>query len=325
MISNTQELQQHIRLISQNDFDNIRPSLKRAERYVSRVTGQRTWEAALAHYRSTDYGNVHTQGYQPKDETSGLMDQLVDRIQDPLVHYAYYLWSPQANVILSDSGYQVVWSESMRPAQEWQIRKAEQSLLDTAHEFMDDLVEFLDRHIDAFEFWGGSEEQASSHELLIRSAREFSLQIPINDSRRLFIELKPHIQRSEHSYILPVIGRERFDLLKERQKDGELTPEDETLLGFIRPPLAHMALWHASAMLPVDILPGNLTGGDSMTASKKNQPAHTQLLNTFAAHLKTTGEELLKQLSLFVEALHAVPPTESTGKTIIVTDKSFSL
>lgn len=344
MIKTTQELQQHIRVITNNDFDNLRPSLKRAQRYITRIVGVNVWQAALNYYESDFYNNVHDTNYAPHvyDEDDdpplpegedpppyALLDKFVDRIQDALVHYAYWLWSPQANVILSDSGFQVAWTDNLRPAQEWQIDAAVQSIIDTAHEFVDDLIEFLDEHIEEFEFWAGSEEQAKSKELFINNARTLNNYININNSRRLFLELHPFINEAQLSYIIPLLGKEDTSALLEKQKDGDLTADDKELIRMIEAPLAYLTISQAITSLPIEIWPGSIT--EKVTGTQSNTrkaPARMEIMNAFAAEMKKLGELNLQRLKDFITEKTQDPenPEVPTAKPEpVVTSKSFSI
>jgi hypothetical protein len=351
IIKTTEELQQHIRIITSNDFDNIKPVLKRAQRYITRVVGQCVWQAAEDHYNSDFYNNVHETGYTPHvydpdddpplpdGETTppdyGLLDQLVDRIQDALVHYAYYLWAPQASVILSDSGFQVAHTDQLKPAPEWQIDRAVQSILDTAHEFVDDLIEFLDANVDALECWAGSEEQGKSKGLFINAAADFNLYININNSRRFYLEILPQIREAEQSYIIPVIGQTLYDQLIEKQKDGELTNDDRQLIYKIRAAVAPMAMYHAIAVLPADIMHSSLLEKTLGTQSNtRKDPARFQIMNSYSAKMKELGDLNLKRLhdykaeldhqaELLIDPAAAVPDDISFEP--VRTRKSFSV
>jgi hypothetical protein len=328
MIKTSEELHQHIRMITHGDFDNVRPSLKRASRYIIRTVGKEVWDAAEAHYQSDDYRNVHADDYEAVSEDTALLDQLVDRVQDALVHYAYWLWSPQGSVLLSDSGYQEASSDNLKPAPAWKIEKAEQSLLDTAHEFVDDLIEFLDEHIEDFEFWAGSEHQAETKALLLNSAREFSRYYNINDSRRLYIELRRFIIEAEKSYIASIITREKLDLLKEKQKDGDLENADNAMIEEIRPALAYLAMYHGISLLPLEIFPGSITERVSgSTSNQKRTGARMELMNSLAEKLKTLANDNLQRLRDYVANLETSaeePQVSTANPEPVVTRNTFS-
>jgi hypothetical protein len=327
IVKTTQELQQHIRLISSNDFDNLKPSLKRAKRYVVRVIGIESYNAALAHYNSDDYTNVHDPGYNQADASLARLDRLVDYLQDTVVFYAYHFWSPQANVVLTDSGYQVAWNDELRPAQEWQIDKAEQSILDTAHEFMDDLIEYLDSNVEHFEFWETSAEIQKSKELLINNARDFSLFLDIHNSRRLFLEIRPYIIIAESSYILPVLGREKFDELKEQVQDDDVSVENKPLLIKVRQALTFMSMYEAINALPVEVLPSGIYERFRNSTTTKSTPARLEIMNAYAAHLKEIGQLNLVRLADYLKSItEPISPdaiTEDTTDEDTISKRGF--
>lgn len=343
MIKTTEELQEHIRMITNGDFDNVKPSLKRASRYIIRVTGKEVWDAAENHYNSDYYNNVNDPDYAPwepdpedppevpePEETPNyaLLDQLVDRIQDALVHYAYWLWSPQGNVIFSDTGYQEAKTDNLSPAPAWKIEKAEQSLLDTAHEFVDDLIEFLDEHIEEFEFWAGAETRGETKELFLNNSREFTKYFNINNSRRMYIEIRQFIVDAEKSYIASIITREKFEELKEKQKDGDLDENDLKLIEEIRPALAYLVMYHAISLLPAELFPGSVA--ERMTGlqtSIRKSTSNQEVLNSLAAKLQQISQDNLQRLRDYVANLETPedePQISTASPDPIVTRNTFS-
>lgn len=254
IIKTPEELKQHISVIAKNDFDLLKPFLKRAKRYLLRIIGTATYNAALAHYISQDYKNVNDVGYVQADAAKQRLDQLVDRIQDALVYYAYFLFSPEANVILTDSGYQVKWTEHNRPAQEWQLNKVVDSILTTAHENIDNLLDYLDENVDNFSFWDSSEEVQENKSLFINNAREFSGYFDIKDSRRIWIQLKSIQERMERVHILPAINSTRFADIHEEVIDGDISEANQLILDRICPALAFITMAEAVKLLPAQEL-----------------------------------------------------------------------
>lgn len=260
IIKTTNEVQQHITAIAaDNDFSQLKPHLKRAKRYVISFIGKECYDAALEHYNSDDYRNVNEENYSPAvaDDTEGstrLLDELVDKIQDCLIYYAHNTYTPEANVIMTDSGFRVPWSETVRPAQQWQIEKVEKSFVETAFEFLDVLIDFLDENIEVFDFWGGTTEMDKSKEMFINSASEFSEYYDIRKSGRLFILLKPLIKEMERIHITPAIGIIRSDDLHENIKDGDETPEDKILITLINRALSFLTISEAIKRIPKEEL-----------------------------------------------------------------------
>lgn len=339
MIQTTEELQQHIRLIGSNDFDNLKPMLKRAKRYIVRLVGVETWDAAETHYNSEFYTNPHLPPVDPDpdadppeepDYDAAKMNELVDRIQDALVHYAYWLYSPQGNVILTDSGYQVAWNENLRPALQWQIDKAVQSLLDTAHEFMDDLIEYLDAEFlddEDLTFWAGTTEEDKTKELFLNNAREFGNYVNIDDSRRLYLEVRPFIVEAEKVHIVPTLGSEDFATLKEKQKDDELEPADLLVIALVQAALAPLSMAAAITTLPIEIFKGSITEISIAQVGSKRTVTRLELLNAYASRMKEVGMVNLQRLRDHLAELEAdpeyLPPTAQPEP--VITRKSFGV
>ena len=250
IIKTTDEIRQHIAVIADNEFDILKPFLKRAKRYLITIVGVQTYDAAHAHYVSTDYRNVNNDDYEAVDAEKGRLDVLVDRVQDALVYYAHHLYSPEANVIMTDSGFRVPWSDNVRPAQEWQVNKVEASMLETAHAFVDELLLYLDEEVEHFDFWDSSDEIQENRERFINSADDFSDYFDIRNSRRIFLMFKPIISEIERKRILPIIGEARYTEIHDQIKDGDVQADNQLILDHINPALAFFVVYTAMKRLP---------------------------------------------------------------------------
>lgn len=252
IVKTIDELRQHIGVIGDNDIMILRPFLKRSKRYLTDIISNDVYITALNHYDSDDYRNVNEDDYQPVDDDTAILDNLVDKVQDALIYYAHYLYSPEANVIMTDNGFRVPWSDTVRPAQEWQINKVEKSILESSHELIDQLIEFLDENVDSIDSWDGSDAIVATRARFINSAKDFNTIFYINNSGRIFLLLKPIITEVQRKYILPIIGKERFDTILDQIKDGDLQPENEDILDYINPALAFRTMEIAAKRIPKD-------------------------------------------------------------------------
>ncbi len=259
IIKTTDEIRQHIAVIADNEFDILKPFLKRAKRYIINVIGNATYQAALAHYTTSDYHNVNDDGYEAVDDAKGRLDVLVDRIQDALVYYAHHLYSPEANVIMTDSGFRVPWSDNVRPAQQWQVDKVELSMLETAHEFVDELLLYLDENENNFTFWDASSQIQKNRARFINSAKIFSQFFDIKNSRRIFLMFKPIISEMERKRILPIIGDARYAEIHDQIIDKDVLPANQLIIDHINPALAFFTVYTAMKRLPKAELSSILT------------------------------------------------------------------
>jgi len=292
IVTTIDEVKEFISVTSENEFSLIKPFIKRAEKYVIRVIGQPVYDDALDHYES-----------MAVDET---LDDLVENIQAPVILYAYYLYSPQANVIVTDSGVQVAWSDNFRPAQEWQYDKMESSIRDTAHEHVDDLLEFLDDNEDDIASWKNSDAQKFARSLLINNAIQFSQVYDINNSRRMFLELISLINESEIIHVLPIVGQTKFDELKSQiETDGVVSAENEALYILIKPALAYITMSEAMLRLSAEIIPSGIFENlvsKSETRKAKDQ-ARIEVLNGVSEWLKKKADIFLSRLQNHVNIL----------------------
>ena len=290
IIKTTVEVQEHVPLITvNNNFAYLRPYLKIARRFVTRIIGEEVYTLASRHYNSANYTNVSAKDYNPPVSPSTiqqqhiLLDQLVAHIQDPLCFYALFLYSPAGNITLTDAGYQVTWNENSRPAQEWQLDKTEASLLETAHTFIDFLIDFLDANQIKIDPWPGSENEKRIRSRFIKSAADFRYNI--NSSSRIFFELQPIIQEVERVNIIPALRSQADPLLAAMQRE-RLDPIQTELIDLIRPALSLLTMQLAKERIPEYIIPQNLFIPPSLIEKSKRPTDTTALQHQGLAALK---------------------------------------
>ena len=320
IISNISELREHINVIGDNDFKNVKGSLRRAEKFIKKYIGNEIYKLAELHYLSDNYHfvipaplpNPLPEDYPTEEQLIKwkLLDELVYSIQDPLVSFAYYLYSPQANVLLTDSGYQVAWTEHQRPALEWQIDRAVRSILDMANEFMDNLLEFLDENGEDIVFlvdetektWLDTNEYKVSKELFINSAKEFSKYFNIKDSRRLFIDLHSIISKVEREHIVPVLTKIRAERIRKEILDVSKGEETKELMPLIGDAIAYLTMSRAIKDITVEWLPEGLFE-TYINDSISKKPARIELIGEISNTLRLEGQTAIEKLQIAINTI----------------------
>lgn len=132
------------------------------------------------------------------------------------------------------------------PVRQWSYFNFENAAATNADVFLDMALAFLDKNIGKFQSWKESEAYTQSKSLYINTAAELSRYLNIQNSRRAFIALVPFIQRAEELYIIPALGEDLHEGLKESMLgDGQYGEERTKLLRLLKPALAQYTLIEA--------------------------------------------------------------------------------
>lgn len=169
-------------------------------------------------------------------------------VQRPLCFYAYVRFANTSNLTLSHQGMFEQSPEHTMSAPKWKIQALLLDLIAQGDEAAESLIAFLEEHADDYPLWKDSEAFSYSDGSLFAKAEEFSHFIDINQSRRLFLRLKPYIRRAE-ILAKKVLGTEQFTDLHAQLSAQSVSPEGEELLVYVRAYVAHEAMLRALPFL----------------------------------------------------------------------------
>lgn len=135
-------------------------------------------------------------GSQLVDEISGesFSADLLAKIKPALANLAYFEALPFLNLVLTGSGFGVVSNPNMAPASTDRVKALAAGLLESAHNFLDDMLVYLEANVATFTTWNQCSLNPGS---LIPDAATFDSKLKINNSRITFITLMPHIREVE--------------------------------------------------------------------------------------------------------------------------------
>lgn len=281
-------------LHASNTFANIETDVLLAHEDMTELIGLPLMAKAQAHYNSEAYNT----GGEVK-----LLDDLVHYIQLPIAYYATHNYAAHSDVSHGDDGRKVVIDvENQKMAWEWMIARDDEATLNKAHKTTDRLITFLDANQDNIAEWKNSDAQKLARSLFINTAKQFNDIFPIDNSRRFFLKITPFIRESERKYLLPVLGKTRFDDIKAAIASGNFTDYDDMLM-LIRVPLVYYALNLAVKRLAINILPNGIFQeyiSDRLTMKAK-LPAPTDVrkdvAQSFMADAQLELENLQQELS----------------------------
>lgn len=290
LFSTIDQVKKYIAVNISTEIDSILPYIRQAEtKFIKPLLGKKLYNELKA--------------YAEGSSTTDLMEELLDLVRLPLIHYAYHLYAPIGAVNISDAGIRIATDDNMKSAFEWQVDKVEGSFLKTAHDFVEDVIEFLDDNRSDFESWQTSEAFTAQHDMLINTAKAFNEQFNINNSRRLFVALRPIIKSVEKKYIIPTISKELYtELITELQSSSEPSDDNETLLNLIQPAIAKFTMARAISELSLEILPEGIFENAVQVVSKAKQSAGRDKLSVLAQDLTADARAELKEVQQYLDS-----------------------
>lgn len=313
-----------------NSFANLATYIKMAERDIIRLVG-----IGIYNFASNWY---HSERYEDPREPDQANDDLVHALQLPIALFAYRRYAPGADLSHSEAGRQITVTEELKPAFEWMIKRDNQNITDLAYEATDMLLEYLDScvnpNVDMIieeevstnggvmdppispsiigDLWAGSIEYKLAKSLFINSALEFDQVFPIKASRMLYLSLVPFIREVELRHIAPAILASRYEVIKERIRDKDLTEEDKRIIELSKVPIALLTMSTALKRLSMELLPDSIVQNFTAVDASRSHTADSDDRRGLSALLERDGKRELIPLQNYIASLSEPAPVTET-------------
>ncbi len=286
---NTEEIRGFIPISKNFDFTRIRPAIVSTARSLfTYVIGGPTYELLLQEYAA------------PQDTVHGGALKL---FQETLIHFAYFRQLPYLSVNLSDTVY-VSEGKDKSGVRKWQLDAVQEGELDSAHGALNSLLRYFEDNENSFQDWRQSKYYTKHKDLLLNTPEEFSEYFSIKNSYRMFLALKPHIRTAERQISGHIPD---YNGLKERLRENTLTPEDETLLGHIRPVLVYRGLANGIISLSVELVPGGILTQAFRQEGKEPESARLDRLSSLQGGFARTASGFMGDLEKHITTQHGTP------------------
>jgi hypothetical protein len=231
--------------------------------------------------------------------STDVRSELLRLVQLAAANLALVEYMPLLQVFISDAGVSL---QGGKTAFQWQINDLKASFRRKGYNALEEVLEYLDAHLDAPEFaaWGASTAAFATHQYFLATAREFSEHYAINNSRLTYLALLPTLRKIERFDLAPVLGPAFYAELKEQLRARALTPENAQLLDlYLRPALAHLVVAKAlngdvGLAFNGDALELNMYRADDSNA-KEADASFSQLLTMKAQGALGDGHIFLSQ------------------------------
>ena len=233
---------------------------------IQKVTSWDTWkpfirQAELDHIIPAIgegfYDDLTDKLSQP-NSLSSYEKKFVERIQITLGHYVEMESELAIMLQKGDGGIAVASPPNMQAPGKWAIVARIKEARDKADRNLERCLQYLEDHAEEFPTWKDSPAYTRDRELFLSSATEYTAYFgAIQNSRRLYVLLRPFIAKSELDLIDPLIGMAFATFLKSKLlvRPLEFTDEEKQVLRHIRQAVASNAF---SRALPYLNLNGDL-------------------------------------------------------------------
>lgn len=252
----------------------IKPDLILAANELVKTIGQPTYDALIDNYElNKESDSDSSEPYQN--------EALNEAFQYTLASFAYMSFAPSNDLAHTPNGRKMRSSSDEKMPFEHMLASDNDNLKKRAYQAIDSLIKYMDNNFDD---WKASEHFQKTHKLFVRTLEDFS-DAYVLDSRLLLLKLVPGLNRCEKREILPRLGSELFNSIKEKilyKASGStgddtmtITEDEALLLSYIKEACAYYALYWALPRLQVQMFPEGIlqaVRGDRQTIKGRVVP-----------------------------------------------------
>lgn len=184
---------------------------------------------------------------------------LLAMLQRPLAFYGYHKYLPFAIGNDGENGLQEEKTEASEPVRIGLLDKRINETIRNAANGLETALLFLEQNADLYPTYKNSPAYQARMSRLIVSATELTTAMPLaNGSYRLFLTLRPYLDRAEDTLILPVVGAVALADLKAKRKVNTLSGDEKTLLLYLNRAVATAA--YAEALFHLNVVQSGGSG-----------------------------------------------------------------
>lgn len=304
------EIRKYIPVSAATSFDNLAPFIQSAEvNYILPLLGEELYNQLLSYY-STPLSLPAGVTVQNKS----LFDLLIQHTQRALINLAYYAGYDFLNTIINDAGFHRQESDTEKGLYKYQEEAVKSGFRNNGFNSLDTMLGFLESHIDDFPLFKTSSNYTLRKASLLPDTRTFDSIFDINNSRLVFLKLCRFIKEVEDFEIGALLGDGLYARVKEVLANDLPDVAIRTLIPYIRPPLAYLAVSRASFQLGMIVTDKGLffESQDSTNLNTTVQkPLSDQQYYLLATRSEKTGNDYLELLRGFLRAHPADYPLYS--------------
>lgn len=250
----------------------------------------------------------------PGDALSDANTNLIRKLQRAIAYFYVYKYYQHMMLNVGDMGptEQASVENTAVPSRQWVYYKAQQNAFRQGHIHLENALRFMEENAGDYTTWKESSTYTKSKELFFNTPAELRDYLPSYSTRYVYIQLRPIIKQAERKYILPTLGQDFYDELKEailNEADTPLSSAQKEVLNYIRTALAQYALKHAIPQLRLQINEGGLVEPEFSDGMNKKTPAREDVVRSMWISLDQAGREFLVDLKTYLDINAELYPT----------------
>jgi len=252
---------------------------------------------------------------------------ILQKVWQALAYLVYFKNAPYLHTRISESGFKNVTNDKIQGAYRYQYNDIKNNLEADGMTALEDLFNFLLENKDDYPDWTASDAYIRLNKNLIKSGSQFAAYYTISQPNRTFNALQPVLQEVEDMFIIPSIGRDFFEYLRDVAAP---TNKEKEVLDLLRKAVANLTIHKAISKLTVAVKPEGLTvmltaGVDAVSPGETNAPQpdkrnlQDETYRDGTAYLLRAVEYLNAYASVsifplfFSSSLYADPASEKTN------------
>lgn len=312
LVNSTSEIQDHLPVSSNFDFDRAKPYIVKAERkYIVPLIGKDEYQYFIDNEETAE-----------EDDSKKAVRKL---LQEATVNLAFHLGFAALFVHISNYGVNQSDPENTKKS-DWSERNDLQRLLiRDGNEALDEVLKEMELNLDQFQDWRDSDSFTMLNESFTKHTKDFQKWFNIHNSRQTFLAIKPTIREVSEQYFLNWIDDDTIAQIKSTSTNTvinralELAQKAEVALTIAK--IATTGTFEVTET-------GFFLRWETLPHEKAYKDVDSKKLDKIAISKQTAGEEYLKKLKDHIEKNtdvftdYTVPETITSSVSIIIKKKS---
>lgn len=273
LFQNTEDFQTALPHVHQGAEDILVYAEDSDEQFIIPFVGQAYFDEIAEKLAENEFDLTDDETIDPIEK------KVIKQLRRASAYYAVFSAMPHLNLQISNLGSRSPSNSDSTPLRQWEFNLGRHEAVVKADFFLDKALKTMEESPDIFTTWIESDEYVAFKDQMLTTAEDFRKKglINISDSRRLFMKLVPFMTKVVEQHIIPCIGAELYEGLKEKLVDQEaLSAKESVLMKYLLPALAHLSMYRASAELVLEVsdqgirLVSSMDGQQSRSHSQQN-------------------------------------------------------
>jgi len=238
------------------------------------------------------------------DAPSTEQAKLIEYVGLPLALLSMYEYQRIGAVEMGEGGLHRIETEERKTAYKYQENNYRDYMREHGFDAIEMMLDFLEVNETDYPLWVAGSGYARNKALFINTARTFRDVYAYYINRDVFESLRALMQDVEHFAILPLIGQEQFDDLKEGIYQKALTAAELELIKRIQKAIAHYTIRYAVVQQWIQITGTTVKQQERLEpqSSEKQGVATGQAVSAFISQGNQTANRQINYIQQYLDA-----------------------